>query len=435
MLSILNLLSYLIFKRSFVLICLWVFLSVIALQTQQRLFSSMAYLLGGTLFFSFIWAWLNVGWIRISRTTQSLRTQVGRPVEEWVLIQNQSWLPKLWVELVDESELPGHRISRVVHGIGPKRTRSWNVKTNAHYRGRYRLGPMSVISGDPFGIFTSKRDFPATSAITIYPATYKLPDFLPPIGRLTGGETKHRRTHNTTPNFSGVRDYVAGDTLNRIHWRSTARTGRLIVKEFEEDPTADIWIVLDMHRDTYLEASEIVGLMDYDEPLYWLSREKLPEIWPTTTEYAITAAASIFNHFLEQNRAVGMISHAGKREIMQPDRGLRQLNRALEYLAVLEPEGRRWLGDLLTLEEKFFTRGTTLVIVTSSPSNRWVDALHVLQRRGVHSIAVLVDPLSFQATVPGMENVRASLAIAGIPTYVVKKDDNIATALSATVVS
>ncbi|MGB0388673.1 MAG: DUF58 domain-containing protein [Ardenticatenaceae bacterium] len=390
----------------------------------------MAYLLGGTLLFSFIWAWLNVYWVRISRTTQALRTRVGNPVEERILIKNESWLPKLWVEVLDESELPGHRVSRVAHGIGPKRTRSWNVKTNARYRGRYRLGPMSVVSGDPFGIFTSKRDFSASSSITIYPATYKLPAFLPPIGRLTGGERKLRRTHNTTPNFSGVREYVPGDALNRIHWRSTARTGRLIVKEFEEDPTGDIWIVLDMHRDTYLEATEIVGLMDYDQPLYWLSKDKLPEIWPTTTEYAVTATASIFNHFLDQNRAVGMIAHATTREIMQPDRGQRQLNRALEYLAVLEAEGSRWLGDLLTLEEKFFTRGTTLVVVSSSPSTTWVDALSILQRRGVRPIAVLINPLSFQQSVLDIDKVQAALAIAGIPTYIINKDDHIADALS-----
>ena len=435
MLSILNLLSDIFFKRSFVLMCLWIFLSVIALQTQQRLFSSMAYLLGGTLIFSFVWSWLNVSWVRIGRTTQSLRTQVGRPVEERILIQNRGWLPKLWVEVVDESELPGHHVSRVVHGIGPKRTRSWNIKTNARYRGYYRLGPMSIVSGDPFGIFTSKRDYPATSAITIYPAAYKLPHFLPPVGRLTGGENKPHHTHNITPNFSGVRDYVPGDTLNRIHWRSTARTGRLIVKEFEEDPNADIWMVLDLHRNSYLEATEIAGLMNHEQPLHWLSRDKLPEILPITTEYLITAAASIFKHFLEKNRAVGMIAHAGTREIMQPDRGLRQLNRALEYLAVLQAEGRRSLGDVLTLEEKFFTRGTTLVVLTSRPSTQWVDALYVLRRRGVHAIAVLIDPSSFQEDVPNMDKVQASLAIAGTSTYIIRKDDEIPLALSQPVVT
>lgn len=424
------------FKRSFVLLVLFLLLSVIAVQTGRRLFYSMAYLLGATLLFSFLWAWLNLRWITISRLTQSLRAQVGQPVEERVLVHNRSLLPKLWLEVRDGSELPAHRVSRVVHGIGPRRTRGWNTKTNARYRGRYRLGPMRLISGDPFGLFTFKRDLPQTSAITIYPATYELPSFAPPIGRLTGGETMRRRTHNTTPNFSGVRDYAPGDTLNRIHWRSTARTGRLIVKEFEEDPTADIWIVLDMHKDTHLEATEAEAKSD--EPstptknyaFSWLEHDKMPEILPNTTEYAVTAAASLMRHFLEENRSVGMIAHAEGREIMQPDRGARPLNRALEYFAVLQAEGTRRLADVLTLEEQFFTRGNTLVVVTSSPSPSWVDALTILQRRGVRAIVVLINPASFQRYAPRLDEVRAALAMAGIPTYQINKDDKIADALS-----
>ncbi len=427
-------------KRSLVLLIIFVILSGIALQTQRRLFFSMAYLVGGTLLFSFLWAWVNLRWVGISRMTQSLRAQVATPVEERIIIYNKGYLPKLWLEVQDHSELPGHHASRVVNGIGPRSQRSWNVKTLARYRGRYRLGPMTLISGDPFGLFTFRRHLPQTSAVTIFPATYPLPSFIPPIGRLTGGEIMHRRTHNTTPNFSSVRDYVPGDTLNKIHWKSTARAGKLIVKEFEEDPNADIWIMLDMHRETHLEATEgsdTPAATEVDHPngsngtgprvtqsgvFPWIKQETAPEILPATTEYAVVAAASIMRHFLEQNRAVGMISHAEHREIIQPDRGMRPLTRALEQLAVLQPIGDLRLGDVLTLEEAFFSRGTTLIVVTSAPSKLWVDVLTVLQRRGVKAIAVLVNPASFQRYAPNMDEVQAHLAMANIPYYIVNKD-------------
>jgi hypothetical protein len=55
-------------------------------------------------------------------------------------------------------------------------------------------------------------------------------------GLLSGGEALRRRTHYVTTNASGVRDYAPGDSFSRIHWRSTARRNRLIVKEFELDP-------------------------------------------------------------------------------------------------------------------------------------------------------------------------------------------------------
>lgn len=420
-------------QRSIVLLWIFILVATIAVQTGQRLFFSMAYLFGGTLVLSFFWGQFNKMWVGISRLTSSLRVQVGNPIEERIVIRNLSYLPKLWIEVQDASELPEHRVSRVVHGIGPKRTRSWSVKTNARYRGRYRLGPMRLISGDAFGLFTFKKELPQTSSITIVPATYDLPYFSPPIGRLTGGETMRRRTHNTTPNFAGVREYMPGDSMNRIHWRSTARTGRLIVKEFEEDPSADIWVVLDMHRDTHFETEYHEEESSDDAPFSWLEKEKWPEIMPATTEYAVTAAASLIKYFLDQNRAVGMIAHAATREIMQPDRGQRPLNRALEYLAVLQAEGDQYLEEVLTLEEQFFTRGTSLVIVTSYPYTNWIDALYVLKRRGVQPIVVLINPASFKPYAPSMDNVIAGLVMAGIPTYMINKDDKIPDALSTPV--
>src|SRR5918997_1587612 len=101
------------FKRSTLFIILLVILAVIAIQTGRRLIFSMVYLLGATLLFSFLWSWANLRAVSISRLTQSLRAQVGRPVEERIVVRNQSWLPKLWLEIRDGSELPGHHASRV----------------------------------------------------------------------------------------------------------------------------------------------------------------------------------------------------------------------------------------------------------------------------------------------------------------------------------
>ena len=78
----------------------------------------------------------------------------------------------------------------------------------------------------------------------VYPPTYPLPGFSPPVGQVSGGDALRRRTHYVTTNVAGVRDYVPGDSFNRIHWPSTARTNRLIVKEFELDPLSDVWLML-----------------------------------------------------------------------------------------------------------------------------------------------------------------------------------------------
>src|SRR5919202_1673597 len=65
---------------------------------------------------------------------------------------------------------------------------------------------------------------------------------------LPGGQDVKSRTYHVTPNVATIREYQPGDSFNRIHWRSTARTNQLMVKEFELDPTADVYIVLDMQE-------------------------------------------------------------------------------------------------------------------------------------------------------------------------------------------
>lgn len=416
--------------RSGFLFLLLVVLTIIAAQTGRRLLFTLVYLLGATLIFSFLWAWSNLRWVALTRITQSKRVQVGRLAEERFIIRNTGFLPKLWLEMRDFSELPGYRASRVVNSLPGKRARGWAVKSTARKRGRFRLGPMRLISGDPFGLFKLVRDIPQTSSIVVYPATFPIPRFAPPVGQLHGGESLRRRIHHVTPNVAGVREYAPGDSFSRMHWPSVARHARLIVKEFEEDPTANIWIVLDMDQDVQAEAPGAAVDHGREPALLWLN-EPQPVIEPTTEEYAVTVAASLGEHFLQQNRAVGLIAHGVEREVVQPDRGLRQLTKLLESLAVLQARGTLSLEHVLALEEAFFTRGTTVVVVTASPWPVWVHGLRALRRRGIRPIAVLVDAHSFDRRAPTIASAESALAVAGIPAYVVRQGDALGEALGA----
>ncbi len=417
-------------RRSLVLFVLLVVLSAAALQTGRRLLFNLVYLLGGTLILSFLWAWTSVRWVTIRRITDARRTQVGRLAEERFIVRNTGWLPKLWLEVRDFSELPGHRASRVISSLPPRRARGWSVKTYCHKRGRFRLGPMRITGGDPFGLFRFSRDLPQTSDLLVYPATFSIPSFTPPIGQLVGGEALRRRTHHVTPNVAGVREYQPGDSFNRIHWPSVARTGRLIVKEFEEDPTAHIWVIPDLHYDTRVYAPDYEEWEQTLPVVLWLDRKREP-VPPSTEEYVITIAASLAQHFLSRDRAVGLIAHGSERVILYPDRGYRQLTKVLEHLAVLSAEGRFSLDQVLTLEDMFFNRGTTLLVVTASPYTFWVDALHFLRQRGVRTVAVTVDPSSFDAQYPDNGELVAQLASAGVPAYTVRRGDSLAEALAS----
>jgi len=379
-----------------------IILSIVALigglATGRDIFFNITYLLGLLLILSFLWAWSNINWLHLSRITRTRRTQVGRPVEERFAVRNTSIVPKLWLEIRDFSRLPGHFASKVVNGLGSRTNFTWRITTVCTQRGRYRLGPLRIRTSDPFGFFPMERDLSPTTNIIVYPMTKDIHQFALPIGILPGGDALRRRTHYVTTNAAGVRDYAPGDSYSRIHWPSTARRNRLIVKEFELDPLADIWIVPDMAIFSHVSASkdrQIEAARPGQMPswLAWKKEEyKLPD---SSEEYTITIAASLAQYFLRHDRAVGLLSYGQTHETIQPDRGERQINRILETLAVLRAEGQVGIEDVMDAESQIFPRGTTIIVVTPTTSDLWATTANQLARRGLRIVTILVNPQSF----------------------------------------
>ena len=417
-------------KRAWFFILLGIVCLVLALVTGRELFYNLTYLIGGILLLSLIWAWASISSIWISRRTRSRRSTVGKTADENLNIRNMGIFAKIWIEVRDHSTLPWHFASRVINALPPKQQRNWAIRTICRRRGRFRLGPMTLASGDPFGLFEFTRKLKPTSEIIVYPAVIPLPSFAPPLGQLSGGDSVRGRTHYITTNVAGVRDYAPGDSFNRIHWRSTARTGRLIVKEFELDPTADIWIFPDMNG--IVQASLPMPDEEPEDPVIAVLRGRKRrgiELVPSTEEYIVSIAASVTQHFVHKDRAIGMATYGSTREILQPDRGHRQLTKILETLAMMEASGRVPLTQVLLTEGERLGRGVTIVIITSSMNPVWVAATRELKRRGASPIAIVVDPTSFGGR-GDVDRIMTELHLSRITSYLVHHGDNLAAALS-----
>lgn len=391
--------------------------------TGRNFFFHLAYTFFFLTTFSFFWAWIAVNWIGMSRQTLARRAQVGHNFDERFTIKNRGLLPKLWLEVRDQSTLPNHNASHVVPTLFPQRQYSWQVNTLCVKRGEFTLGPITLNSGDPFGLFQFPRHIKATSKVTVYPATVPVYEFAAPIGRLSGGQAVRRRTHEVTTNAAGVREYAPGDSLNRIHWKTTARRGRFFVKDFELDPLSDVWIFVDLDRTALVSSPD-----DYEPPppgYLW----KLP---PNTEEYVVTCAASVAEYFIDKDRAIGFAAYTPLRELIQPDRGDRQLNRVLEILALARSETSITLGQLLAVEGQLIGRDSTLIVVTANPRGEWIGEAVNLRRRGIHLVTVWVDPSSFGSTSVNFTDLHARADSAGIMVYPVKQGDDLTVALSYT---
>ena len=419
-------------SRHWVLLLAWVAVTLLAYQTQRDIFFRLSYLILSVEIFSCVWAAYSVAQFDLERKTITPRAQVGRVAEERFLVHNTGRTPKIWIEIRDDSELPAHRVSRVLNALAAHVRWSWSVRTVCRRRGRFRLGPITVIAGDPFGLFVFHRRLRDTiSAITVYPTTIDLLAFAAPQGQMAGGEALQRRTHHITTHVAGTREYAPGDSFNRIHWRSTARMERLIVKEFELDPSADIWIYLDMERDAQAMRERADDLPTDQASALWdalAAQKQTVRLPPSTEEYGVTLAASIAKYFLRGQRAVGFAGYGQAREIVQPDRGERQLQRLLQVLAVLRAEGTLRFADLLTFEAARLSRNNTLVAITPSADLEWIRVVRETKKRGLRVIAVLVDANSFGGF---SETQRAAVELmaSGIPTYIVREGDDLQSVL------
>jgi uncharacterized protein (DUF58 family) len=410
------------------LLLLFVAVLVIGQVTDWGVADHLAVALLVLVVVAWVWARLSLHGVSVVRRTTADRAQVGQTLRETLAVRNAGRLGKLWIELVDHSTLPGHDPGRVVSVPG-RAAVEWDTRTVCARRGRYHLGPIDARSGDPLGLFTNRVAFPDTTEVIVYPAVVDLREAGIPEGALSGGSARERRTPHVTPNVTGIRDYSPEDAFNRISWSATARLGRLMVKEFDQDPTADVWIVLDLHGRPHRPASRPVNWVP-DERGQWPS-----EAWlDSTEEYAVTVAASLARRFLQEGRNVGLIASGAHLETIPADRSDRQLVKLLESLAVVRADGTIPLAELLAAEGRRLGRHDFLIVITPSLDERWASALAEITQRGVRVSAVLIEPGTFGGGPSSLLTVSA-LAAAGIPAHLVKYGEPIARAFAGAAVT
>src|SRR4030066_364678 len=264
-------------------------LSLLAgLVTGGKLYYRLSVFWALLFFGSWFWSLFSLRGLQFKRSARTLRAQVGQIFEERFEVQNQNRFPRLWLEIRDQTTLPGSDGSRVVTMVMGRQTRSYLARVRLMKRGVFPLGPTTLATGDLFGLFPVELEIAEQDSLLVYPMMVDINGFPNPPGILPGGEALRRRTHQVTPNAAGIREYNTGDPLNRIHWLSTARRGRLMVKDFELDPLADVWIFID--TSSAVQSSLPQAPIDYHVKDFWTrpGRISLP---PSTAESSLSIAA------------------------------------------------------------------------------------------------------------------------------------------------
>jgi uncharacterized protein (DUF58 family) len=345
-------------------------LLVAAFSTGISFLFFLVYLLAALVAGSWLFARYGLRGVRAGYQVANPRAHVGEVLEAVYRVENRTRWSKPWIEVWNDSTLPATLPGRAI-GVKGRASRQWLAKVSLLRRGTYRLGPLRVRTGDPFGLFTTEMVVGQPTGIVVFPKIHVLPHWRLPPSPVDGTTPARRRFEAASPLVSGIRPYVQGDAINRIHWLSSVRHNELQVKEFDHEQAADLWLVLDLDRGSHAGVGE-----------------------DASVEMAVTAAASIALQTLRENRAVGMAASARRLHVMQPDRGHRVEQKILHLLANVQPDGSQPLAEVLLEVMPQLRRGMTLCIVTGSTQRDWVRALSGLRRRGVGSIVVLLDRAS-----------------------------------------
>jgi uncharacterized protein (DUF58 family) len=394
--------------------------------TGSAVYIRLMYLSALLLAVSFLWMYVSLAGVQFQRHARSLRASMGDVFEETFEVKNIGRLPRLYVEVLNESALPQAAGSRILGWVRPGQVRSYSARTWLTRRGAFSLGPTTIASGDPFGLFPVRQIIPGRDRLIVLPLIVPINEFFSPLGLLPGGKAIRRKSFEVTPHASGVREYVTGDPLKRIHWASTARRDKLMVKEFEQDPQAEVWIFLDAQREVQAELENQAAPTWQD----WIF-DRRPELTlpPSTLEYGVSIAASLAHYFIGRRRAVGLVTGGPVYTVIRAERSERQESKILETLAFVSGAGALSLTSLVDLQAPQMPLGSSALLVTPAVDDNVLLAVDLLQRRNLRPVVILLMAETFGGS-PGSEELAARLAQRNIPVCRVHNGANLRETLS-----
>jgi uncharacterized protein (DUF58 family) len=300
-----------------------------------------------------------------------LHAHVGDQLRTTYTLRNTSRLPKLWLEVHNPSTLPIPLPGRAI-SLGTRRERSWVARVPLVRRGHFRVDPLQIRTGDPFGFFEANAAVGHGVTLVVYPKVERIPRWRLRAVSLEGSRSTPVRTQQTTPLATSIRPYAPGDAFNRIHWPSTARTGAIQVKEFDLEQTADVWLFVDLERRVQRGSGD-----------------------DSTVEVAVRVAAAIAELALSENRSVGLTTTGARLTHLSPDRGPRQRQKILNLLAAVDGDGTVPLVEALVAGLPLLRRGMSALIVTPAAEPAWVRPLARLRPRGIGTQVLYLDPRGF----------------------------------------
>jgi uncharacterized protein (DUF58 family) len=361
----------------------------------------------------------------LRRSLQPSQPTAGDRVTDVVRLQSFSRLPTVAFRVVEPlTDVAGEDLSIDFGPLPPRGGRTRMEPLPPVRRGVFRLLPARVTLVDPLGLLTWSRSVGQPTSLVVLPAITSLRSCVF-FGARDPGDGRRLRNPlgHGSYEFRGVRPHQPGEPLNRIHWKSTARMGSLMLRESDDTAVTGVAVVVDGH-----EGSR-VGLPPAD-----------------TFEAAVSAAGSIGDYLLREGFALELHLHQAEARTFRFSGTSPERRGLLEALAGAEADAPGTLRDYLLRSRERLARGLALVVVSAALDRSLALTLRRLREKGLPVYLVHVDGPSFLPTMDAAgrpasgqdaglvqaveRTLLLNLQAAGIPSVTVRHGDDLDKVLS-----
>ncbi|HEX6922344.1 MAG TPA: DUF58 domain-containing protein [Bacillales bacterium] len=340
--------------------------------------------------------------LEVTREVNSEVFSSGATMRVKVTITKHSWFPLFFFIVNDrlpeplkknaQGETKDFRTgSRALFFPGLRRTVKYTYTVDPMPRGEFELGDIELKTGDIFGFLQKSRVETINQNLLVYPGYESIHSWEPFEQHEDGSRRSRHSFHFDITSVASVRDYSPGDRLSWLDWKSTARTNKLLTKEFERPLNEDMIVCIDRHADHYKEEDQLF-------------------------ERAVTAASSMVRFGLKRGSSVGFISFGKEKTVFPLGSGQEQRWRVLYHLATTDPDGKGNYFPLLSQAFRRFPMKANVVYITPVIDHalmRLVDGL-IRRKQNVDLFLVAEERQLLQARAKEVDRLRSQ----GVGVYV-----------------
>lgn len=272
-------------------------------------------------------------------------------------------------------------------------------------RGRYAFSETECVTEDIFGLIEHRGAFSARGEFRVRPRTAQIAKWqlLDRRNRLLGPQSVGNVSGRETNQVGGVRDYVYGDRISRIHWNATARTGEWKSKEFEYESIPKTMLVLDTFEEHYRS--------------------------PRQFETAVSTAASILEYGGRESIPIGLCSLGSEVRVFEPGQGRSKLHEMMDHLVDLDSKGSGSLLSSLESARSRLPRGAVLVLVTPLSEGPVTELMRFAQTHQMSFCQVQITEAPAKESEAASKQWVSSLRAKGVAAYRVGSLDELSSVL------